>query len=275
MRSVPWLVPLIVLLLPACSLAPSPTPTLLLPPTPLPSLAPTPTVTGSSGETSPAWWARDLPPPKGALLTSGMRAPASWRTSDLNADGMKDWMLREANTAGYQSFVITESPGAIYDLLFVKSGITYLMNLTRGGDATIITGDRTGTLHLQTSGAANLNLDLPLRDRLNLAPGSEVSIGTSIPNDQCSDCQYFVNVHIAPFSGPGTYSSQQSGVYLIDVELVPGGNYDQDNYRWAKQCSVVVKDVSSGSFACSGLENINDNSKRIDMTGNWQQPPPP
>ncbi len=183
--------------------------------------------------------------------------------------------MREAGAAGYARYTITQSQGAIYDLLFVKNGVTYLVNLTRGGDATIITGDRTGILHLQTTGAVNLNLDLPLRERLNLAPGSEVSIGTSIPNDQCGDCEYFINVHIAPFSGHGTYSSQQTAVYLIDVELVPGGNYERDNYRWAKQCSVTVKDTFSGSFACTGLENINDNTKRIDLTGNWQQPPAP
>ncbi len=208
-------------------------------------------------------------------MTTGARAPASWRTPDVNVDGIKDFMLRQANAAGYTGYTITESQGAIYDLLFVKNGMTYLVNLTRGGDTTIITGDRTGIFHLQTTGAANLNLDLPLRERLNLAPGSEVSIGTSVPNDQCAECEYFVNVHIAPFNGPGTYTSQQSAVYIIDIELVPGGNYDRDNYRWAKQCSVVVKDAFSGTFSCNGLENMNDNTKRIDIAGNWQQPLPP
>ncbi len=213
--------------------------------------------------------------PDGAVLTSGGQAPATWRTNNQNADSLKDELLGQATSAGYQIHMITQSQGTIYDLLFTKGNLTYTLNITQGSDATILTGDRTGVIHLQMSGAANQALDLPLRERLNLAPGSEISIGTAVPVDTCNECQYYINIHIAPFNGPGNYTSKPAGVYIIDVELVPGGTEDHDDYRWAKQCSVQVKDLLSGSFTCNGLENVNDNTKVIDITGNWQQPPAP
>ncbi len=213
--------------------------------------------------------------PNGAVMTSGARAPVVWSAPNLNADSVKDTLVGQATRAGYQVYLVTASQGTIYDLLFTKGGVTYTLNITRGTDATILTGDRTGVMHLQASGAVTLTLDLPLRERLNLAPGSEVAIGTGVPNTQCNECEYYINIHIAPFNGPGTYSSKSAGTYIIDAELVPGGTVDRDDYRWAKECTVRVQDPLGGSFACTGLENVNDNTKVIDLTGNWQQPPAP
>jgi hypothetical protein len=213
--------------------------------------------------------------PNGAVLTSGGRAPTVWSAQNLNADSVKDTLLGQATRAGYQVYLVTHSQGTIYDLLFVKGSVTYTLNITQGRDATILRGDRTGVMHLKVSGAVNQTLDLPLRERLNLTPGSEVAIGTAVPNDKCRECQYYINIHIAPFNGPGNYASKPAGTYIVDVELVPGGTDDRDDYRWANQCTVRVQDPLGGSFACTGLENVNDNTKVIDIAGNWQQPPAP
>jgi hypothetical protein len=223
----------------------------------------------------PAWWPADLEMPNGAVLTTRGQAPVVWSARNMNADSVKDALLGQATRAGYKVHLVTQSQGTIYDLLFTKGGVTYTLNITQGTDATILTGDRTGVMHLQVSGAVSQTLDLPLRERLNLAPGSEVAIGTAVPNDRCTECQFYINLHIAPFNGPGNYTSQSAGIYIIDVELVPGGTEDHDDYRWAKQCIVQVQDPLSGDFACTGLENVNDNTKVIDIAGNWQQPPAP
>ena len=196
---------------------------------------------------------------------------AAWSSSDTNVDGIKDFMLRQAASSGYQTFLITQSKGAIYDLLLVKGTNAFALNLTLGSNATILTASRVGVMHLKVAGAVNLELDLPLRGRLDVTPGSEVSLGTSIPNPQCERCEYFVNVHVAPFKGPGSYDSKP-GVYLIDVQVIPGGDPDQDDYRWPiGGCTVTVKETS-GSFDCKQLQNINAQTKRIDVSGSWVQP---
>ncbi len=239
---------------------------------------PTPQVTEPGAVVTPdkpVWWPADVHLPDGAVLTSGVGAPAIWKANDQNADGIKERMQRQATAAGYHVYAITQSPGSIYELLFTKSGTTYTLTITQGSDATILAGDRTGVIHLQMSGTVDESLDLPLRERLNLSAGSEISIGTAVPNDRCSDCQYYLNIHIAPFNGPGSYASKPKGIYLIDVELIPGGTEDRDDYRWAKQCTVQVEDPLSGNYACGGLENVNDSTKVIDITGNWRQPAAP
>ena len=222
---------------------------------------------------APSWWPADLPLPASALLTTGTGTPAVWTCPDLNVAKMKDSLTLEATHAGYTIYTITQSQGSIYDLLFVKGAAAYALNLTEGTDTTILTGNQVGTLHLRVSGYVNLDLNLPLRDRLDTSPGSEVSLGTSVPNTACDGCQYYINVHIAPFNGIGTYASQPPGTYIIDVELIPGGTDVKDDYRWAKSCTVRVQDAQTGSFDCRGLENINDNTKVLDASGEWKQPP--
>ncbi len=244
----------------------------------VPTLTPSPQSTAAGPLVTPAkptWWPADLQIPNGAVLTSGGHAPSVWSARNLNVDGFKDTLLAQATSAEYQVYLVTQSQGTIYDLLFTKGGVTFTLNITQGRDATILTGDRTGVMRLQLSGAVSETLDLPLRERLNLTRGSEVAIGTAVPNDKCRECQYYINIHIAPFNGPGNYASKPAGIYIIDVELVPGGTEDHDDYRWAKQCTVRVQDSLGGSFDCKGLENVNDNTKLIDIAGNWQQPPAP
>ncbi len=235
---------------------------------------PTPRVSTPSALVTPdkpAWWPADLPLPDGAVLTTNIGAPAIWRTNDQNADSIKERMQKQAAGAGYHVNVITASQGSIYELIFTKGGTTYTLNITQGSDATILAGDRTGVIYLQMNGAVSETLELPLRERLDLTPGSEVSIGTAVPNDQCSDCQYYLNIHIAPFNGPGVYTSKPEGIYLIDVELIPGGTEDRNDYRWAKQCTVRVQDPLRGDYTCDGLENVNDSTKVIDIRGSWRQ----
>ena len=58
----------------------------------------------------------------------------------------------------------------------------------------------------------------------------------------------------------------------MDVQLNPGGDPLQEDYRWAQECTIIVEGAQKGSFACAGLENINDSSKRLNMTGSWEQP---
>lgn len=128
-------------------------------------------------------------------------------------------------------------------------------------------------MHLKVAVGANIELDLPMRTRVDTTPGSEISIGTSVPNPQCAQCEFFINVHIAPFKGVGNYDSKP-GISIIDVELVPGGDNVLDNYRWAiGGCTVVVRETSGG-FDCKQLQNINDQSKRVDVSGSWTQPAP-
>jgi hypothetical protein len=213
--------------------------------------------------------------PKDSVPIAGPPGRAIWSTRDTNADGIRDFLLQEAARGGYQRYSIAVSTGSIYDLLLVKSGITYKLNITAGTDATILTGDRLGTMHLQVTGAVNLEVDLPLRERLDMAPTSEVAFGTEVPNPSCNPCNYLVYIHIAPFNGPAIYQSKPAGAYLVDVQLNPGGDPLEEDYRWAQQCTVVVESAQKGTFACAGLENINTSSKRLNMTGSWQQPPPP
>jgi hypothetical protein len=257
----------------ACSVAPfvAPPPATFVPAPTAPALTPTGTPRATSpSQKPPAWWAVDLPMPKGAEFV-GDSTRALWRTPDSNVVGLRDYFIRQATGAGYKSYVVTLSGGSIYDLFFTKRGIGYSVNLTQGSDATFITGDRVGIFHLRVAGVTHMELDLPMRARLDVTPGSEISIGTSIPNSECPQCEYYVNVHIAPFKGVGAYDSRP-GAYLIDIQVIPGGTPDKDDYRWAQSCAVIVKDANSGSFECSGLQNVADQSRRIDVSGSWQQP---
>jgi hypothetical protein len=196
---------------------------------------------------------------------------ALWSTRDTNADSIKDFFVQQANVTGYQSFIVTKSQGAIYDVLLVKGQTAFAVNITLGSDATIIAASRTGVMRLKVSGVANIEIDLPMRTRVDVSPGSEISIGTSVPNAQCAGCEYFINVHIAPFKGMGNYDSKP-GLAIIDVELVPGGDHDRDNFRWAIGGCVVEVKAIGGSFDCKQLQNINDQSKRVDVSGTWTQP---
>ena len=255
----------------ASSAPPSAEPPTVITPTPT---FPSPTAIAIGKPGAPLWWPIELAFPKTVGLTRSTERQAVWATRDLNVDGIKDFFLLEAGTAGYKTYVITLSKGSIYDLLFVKGGTTFALNLTQGTDSTVLTGQHVGTMHLQVSGAVNLDLDLPLRERFNLAAGSEIAFGTSVPNsDRCSECEYLVYVHIAPFNGPGTYRSKPAGTYLIDIQVIPGGVEGQDDYRWAQECTLSVKDALSGNFACAGLQDINDNTRRLNVIGSWQQPP--
>ena len=249
-------------------IASAPPPTL----TPLPFPTFTPVVTRPATRVAvppPAWWDKQIQMPMGAEFVGDAKR-AMWSTGDTNVDRLRDYFLQQAKSAGYQTFVITQSQGAIYDLLFAKGQTAYALNLTLGSDTTIITASRVGVMHLQVSGGVNLGIDLPMRGYIDTTPGSEVSIGTSLPDDACAGCQYFINVHIAPFKGVGTYDSKP-GISIIDVELVPGGDYDQDNYRWAQMCVVTVQETS-GNFDCRGLQNINDLNQKLDASGSWVQP---
>lgn len=243
--------------------------------------APTPTVTGQPQRVAPtatrapaipvpAWWSPELAVPQTAEVISASRDKIVWRARDTNADGIRDFFIREASAAGYTVTVIMKSQGAIYDLLFLKGQDVHALNITLGSDTTIPTGSRVGIFHLKVSGASNVELDLPLRYRLDITPGSEVSIGTSIPSPQCRECENFINIHIAPFMGAGVYDSKP-GIYLIDLQVIPGGHPDRDDYRWAQNCVVVVKDAFGGTFDCRGLQNIADQTKTIDVSGAWRQ----
>jgi hypothetical protein len=254
----------------ACGLgqAVTPAPTMPLPtPTALPPATPSPR---ASQYKPPAWWPADLAMPKGAEFV-GDTARSVWSTRDLNGQGLRDFFLREATAAGYKPYSVALSEGSIYDLFFLKGAGAYGLNLTQGSDATFLTGSRVGVFHVKAAGIVNLEIDLPMRSRLDVTPGSEISIGTSVPKPECLDCQYYINVHIAPFTGIGVYDSKP-GTYIIDVEVIPGGTPDQDDYRWAQSCAVTVKDASSGNFECRGLQNVNDQSKKIDVSGSWVQP---
>jgi hypothetical protein len=206
--------------------------------------------------------------PKDAEFIGDAKRTA-WSTPDTNAEAINDFLVRQAQAAGYQTYTLTQSRGAIYDLLIVKGQTAYALNITLGSDTTIITANRTGVMNLKTSGVVNLEITLPMHARVDVTPGSEVSIGASVPSGKCATCEYFINVHIAPFKGVGKYDSKP-GTYLIDVELVPGGDRDRDNYRWAQSCVVSVEQ-NTGNFDCRGLQNINDLSQKIDASGSWVQ----
>jgi hypothetical protein len=253
----------------ACAIGQIATPTApLATPTALPPATSSPTRALRS--VAPAWWPADLAMPKGTEF-GGDATRTVWSTRDLNVVGLRDYFTRAATSAGYKPYSVTLSEGSIYDLFFVKGASAFALNLTQGSDSTFLTGSRVGIFKVRVSGVASLEIDLPMRSRLDTSPGSEISIGTSLPNSDCSGCEYYVNVHIAPFTGIGAYDSKP-GIYIIDVEVVPGGTPEQDDYRWAQSCVVTVKDASNGSFDCRGLQNVNDQSRKIDVSGSWQQP---
>ncbi len=266
---------MLIVLLTACGIAPSaPAP---LPITSTPITTPPATLRATSAPTRalslapPAWLPRDLEMPKSAEF-SGDSTRAQWSTRDLNADGLRDFFAAQAQTAGYARYIISRSAGAIYDLLLVKGAHAYALNLTRGLQTTVITLARVGMLHLKVSGAVNLETALPLRERIDSRAGNEIFIGTDLPNAQCARCQYFVFLHLAPFNGAGTYATKPAGVALIDAWIIPGGDPAKDDYRYAQECVVVIKDAASGSFNCKGLVNIRDDFKRVDISGTWQPP---
>jgi hypothetical protein len=237
-------------------------------PTATRTLVATPTRAPRAG--APTWWDAQIALPASFDFEGDTRR-AMWITRDTNAEGIKEYLLRRTQAAGYQVFVITQSKGAIYDLLGVKGQGALALNITLGSDTTIITGNRVGVFHLKVTGVANIELDLPMRTRLDPTPGSEVSIGTAVPSPQCARCEYFVNVHIAPFKGIGNYDSKP-GTYLIDVQVIPGGDPDQDDFRWPiGGCAITVREFS-GAFECKQLQNVNDQTKRIDVSGSWTQP---
>jgi hypothetical protein len=279
MRYVAILFALVVMSMLACSIEPlsmlaTETPTRTPPPTFTPRAATTPTPVRSATPTikanPPTWYPADLPMPSGAQF-SGDASRAVWKTSDVNVNGIRDYFLKQAANAGYKSYVITQSAGSIYDLFFTKGTNAYGINLTQGSDATFLTATRTGIFHLKVSGVTNVELDLPMRSRLDVTPGSEISIGTSIPNLACDQCEYYINVHIAPFKGVWNYDSKP-GTYIVDVEAIPGGNTDKDDFRWAIGGCAVTVNPTDGVFSCVQLQNVNDQSKRIDVSGSWQQP---
>jgi hypothetical protein len=261
-----------VTLLLACSVGQAivPTPTApLRAPTVLPSAIHIPTRTARSNP--PAWWPLDLPMPKTAVYV-GDASRTVWTTPDVNVTGLSASFVAEAADAGYKPYIVTQSQGSIYDLFFVKGTQAFGLNLTQGSAATFLTVSRLGIFHLRVSGVTQLEIDLPMQSHLDVTPGSEIAIGTAMPDADCASCQYYVNVHIAPFNGVGAYDSKP-GVYIIDVEVIPGGTMDQDDYRWAQSCTVNVKDASSGGYQCIGLQNVNDQTQRIDISGSWEQPP--
>jgi hypothetical protein len=254
----------------ACTLAPltfTPTPTLPTP-TLTRALAAPPTRTPRAG--APTWWDARLALPA-SFDFQGDAQRALWSTRETNIASIRDFLTRQAHAAGYQVFVVTQSPDAIYDVLCVRGTEALALNLTLGSDTTVVRATRVGVLHLRTSGVVNLELDLPLRARLDVTQGSEWSVGTAVPSAHCARCEYFVNVHIAPFKGVGNYTST-AGAYLIDVQVIPGGDPDQADFRWPiGGCTVSVKETS-GTFECKQLQNVNDQTQRIDVSGNWTQP---
>jgi hypothetical protein len=249
------------------ALAPTPTATV---PAPTATRSPTAPPTRAPRTGAPTWWNPQIALPAMSNF-EGDANRAVWSTRDTNADGIKDFLTLQTKAAGYQVFVITQSKSAIYDLLCVKGQSALTLNVTLGSDATIITGKRVGVMHLSVRGVVNVELDLPMRARLDTTPGSEVSIGTAVPSPECARCEYFINVHIAPFKGIGNYDSKP-GAYLIDVQAIPGGNPDEDDFRWPiGGCTIAVKETS-GVFECKQLQNVNDQRKRIDVSGSWVQP---
>jgi len=255
----------------ACNLAPlafTPTPT--VPPPTLTRAQAMPTRTPRAG--APVWWDTRLALPA-SFDFQGDAQRAVWSTRETNIASIRDFLTRQAQAAGYQVFVVTQSQDAIYDVLCVRGTDALALNLTLGSDVTVVRATRVGVLHLQVNGVVNVELALPLRARLDVAPGSEWSVGTAVPSPRCAHCEYFVNVHIAPFKGVGDYTSTP-GMYLIDVQVIPGGNADEEDFRWPiGGCTVRVRE-NSGTFECKQLQNVNDQTKRIDVRGAWQQPPP-
>ncbi len=235
----------------------------------------TPLPTHTQTVSAPIWWPRDLDAPKGAELTSNTKRVATWQTAGTSADGIRDLMVQQGSNAGYRVTVLTKSAGAIYDVLFTKGNNVYTLNITQGANRTILTSSLGAMIHLKITGAANLEVDLPVKDPMNTSAGGEMFIGTEIPNPQCGGCMYIVFIHIAPFKGPGIYASKPAGIYIIDALIVPGGDPLKEDYRWANDCTVVVKDAMSGTFQCAGLSNIYETARKIDISGSWIQPPPP
>jgi hypothetical protein len=212
--------------------------------------------------------------PKGAELTSNVKRIAVWQTQDANVDALRDFVMQEGTNAGYRVYALTKSVGAIYDVLFVKGTNVYTLNITRGASTTILTANLGALIHLKVTGAANLEVDLPVRETIPMTPGGELFIGTELPAP-CVGCLYTAFLHIAPFKGPGTYAAKPAGIYLIDPLIVPGADPLKEDYRWANDCTVVIPDATRGTFQCVGLSNIYETTKKIDISGSWVQPPPP
>ncbi|MBI3741449.1 MAG: hypothetical protein HY257_06800, partial [Chloroflexi bacterium] len=115
-------------------------------PAPTARVSLSPTATRAASSLPPSWWTLEIEMPA-TIEFSGDKNTAVWSTRDLNVKGLSDLLAAQGKNARYTVSIIARSVDAIYDVVFVKNGNAYGLNLTRGIARTVITGTRVGMIH--------------------------------------------------------------------------------------------------------------------------------
>jgi hypothetical protein len=239
--------------------------------TPVATARPGGPTTPNQADDAPAWWPRELAPPRDAVSLGALGREALWSTPDGDQAGLRDRLAQQGRDGGYQ-VVVSDALGVGYTLLFTKGERAYALDITEASDGTALTGRLAGVLHLTTSGAASVDLALPMKTAPTSYASGDFGLELRVPDARCADCVYAVHLFLpaAAYHGPGSY--QLSGG---DVWVTPGGvsgGFSEDYYREPEACTVVVADAFSGSFECSGLTNPNQASKTISAQVSWRFP---
>jgi len=228
----------------------------------------------SNNAAAPGWWPQDLQMAPGTAYQgeSDKDKPivnrlASWTWQGSNLDTLRDWLVKEAEGAGYSAFVSPTTNGAhSYSLIFIKGLNDYDLELFGLPPSPIrIGGNALEVVHLKTSGAVIADVWLPVSamDRLPNAPFRLVA---SLTNRVCPNCRYAVTLTLSLYKGAGKYETNA-------VQVNPGEDVQTGNYGNPSHCAVVIQDEFRGSFECQGLEP-SDKSRTIDVSASWEPPVP-
>ncbi len=214
---------------------------------------------------------------------------AAWSLKDPNAKRISDFMINEGKSAGYTVWTFS---GALvpnsYTVYFGKGGKAY--GLTILGDEqdqeSVLSPLLHGVMHIKINGAQNAELDLPIDDATIDANSQRLNLVSRVDSGKCQNCEYYVLLSItgnsgSGFKGAGTYDN-------LTAIVIPGnGNYgigiDPHEYSKGKtidlsnppkDCGLVAKDNSSGTFDCKGLQldETHPSADALNISGTYNLP---
>jgi hypothetical protein len=237
-----------------------------------------PSSSGKSGGV--AWWPSDLALPAGSALdfeipgTSATTRSAMWTAKGTSPDVANAFMVKEASGAGYTVWNgysgVTSAVGGFH-LYFLKGTQVYHLEIdaspTEEGAASL-NGTTPGMMHVKTSGAASLELDLPVTNSSIDSQYHTFTIETNVLKPGCDSCVYLFDLNLgqgsADYTGPGIYTNVMGAAN-------PGFNFGP--LFGGNSCSMTVNDQVSGTFQCqfAGLESATPYPP-LNVSGSWLLP---
>jgi hypothetical protein len=196
--------------------------------------------------------------PGGVSLVGEQKGVALWSGGDPTV--VNDTLVAEAKSAGYAVYA-GGSADVEFRLYFLKAPNAFSATVSGSG----IFGRRAGIVHVKASGAASLEMDLPMTyDKPR--EFEDFFVGVDAPSDKCAGCSFHITLRIRAhdYKGPGTYDMP-----VIEFgALTPG---TKATYETPQSCRIVVTDEKTGTFDCKGLrEQATD--ARADVSGTWTTP---